>query len=240
LQYWVRDGVNTAIWLTQPRASLGFDQSVELIDDLMRRLPSTSYLIVDEATDQTFPLHLGAFAQSHRLGNLIRLRSFTKGMGLNGIRLAAIVHSSALRDPIVHCLQFLGSTIDAFSLKAIGILGEDTTHFSTMLRAANEQVINLRARAEGLLLGTPITVNRLINGYMGTMVADLTTLGDDHPNRRVQLLEGCRRVRTPVLLGASSYVATDPPYEAIRLNFFKPGFDLLRGIANILSIWDAS
>jgi histidinol-phosphate/aromatic aminotransferase/cobyric acid decarboxylase-like protein len=240
LDRWFRDDVSVAVWLTQPRASLGFNQPPELVEAILSQLPATSYLVIDEATDQTFPLHLAGFAATHAQGNLIRLRSFTKGMGLNGLRLAAIIHSSSLRAPVTHCLEFIGGSVDAHSLSAIGSLAADVTRFEAMLRAANDQVNALRVRAERLSLGSPITVNRLTNGYIGTMVADLTALGENHIDRRTRLLEGCRRVRTPIMLGASSYMAVDFPTEAIRLNFFRPPDDLLRGIANILDIWSSS
>jgi histidinol-phosphate/aromatic aminotransferase/cobyric acid decarboxylase-like protein len=240
LDHWIGGGESTAIWLTQPRASLGFNQSVHLLDTLLECLPATSYLIIDEATDQSFPIHLGAFAQKQQKANLIRIRSFTKGMGLNGLRLAAIIHSASLRASIVHCLEFFGSSVDAHSLSAVASLAADMGRFTMMLRAANDQVNSLRARTERLVMGSPLAVNPLTNGYIGTVIADLTALGRSHESRRVRLLEGCRHVRTPVMLGASSYVAIDHPTEAIRLNFFRPPDDLLRGVANILNIWQAS
>jgi hypothetical protein len=43
-------------------------------------------------------------------------------------------------------------------------------------------------------------------------------------------------MRTPVILGASSYMAMDPPYEGVRINFFMQSDQVLRGIANILRI----
>jgi histidinol-phosphate/aromatic aminotransferase/cobyric acid decarboxylase-like protein len=240
LNPWIREESNIAIWITQPRASLGFNQPLEFIETLLRHLPPTSYLVIDEATDQTFPTHLGAFAGAYARSNLIRLRSFTKGIGLNGLRLAAILHSLSLQTAIAQCLEFIGGSIDAHSLTAVYELAADITRFEAMLRAANSQVNALRVRVERLVLGSPININRLTNGYIGSMVADLTELGDTHQQRRVRLLEGCRRVRTPIMLGASSYMAIDPPTEAIRLNFFKPPDEVLRGIANILSIWQAN
>lgn len=240
LEPWIREGSGVAVWLTQPRASLGFNQPAELIARLLEQLPPTNYVVVDEATEQTFPLHLGQFAAEHRAANLIRLRSFTKGMGLNGLRLASILHPARLRAPFVHCLEFIGASVDAHSLNAVCTLAADTGRFRVMLEAANNQVNALRGRAERLVAGSPLSVNHLTNGYIGTMVADLTALGDEQAERRIRFLEGCRRVRTPVMLGASSYVAVDAPTEAIRLNFFRPPDDLLRGITNILSIWPVS
>lgn len=99
------------MWLTQPRASLGFNQPAELFARSFEQLPATCYVVVDEASEQTFPLHLGRFAAEHRGANLTRLRSFTKGVGLNGLRLASILHPTRLRAPFIHCLEFIGASV---------------------------------------------------------------------------------------------------------------------------------
>jgi DNA-binding transcriptional MocR family regulator len=237
LEPWLLNSQNVAVWLTQPRASLGFNQPTNVIAELLDNLPRSSYVVVDEATDQTFPIHLGEFAKLHGSEQLIRLRSFTKGMGLNGLRLAAILHSTNQRSWFAGPLELVGGSLDIHSLQAVRILSENPERFRLMLGAANAQVNSLRARAEALVAGSPISVNRLVNGYIGSMVADLSVLGTTHLEGRLNLLEGCRRVRTPVMLGTSSYFAIDPPFEAMRLNFFRTADELLRGISNILRIW---
>ncbi len=236
LEAWLLDGNNVAIWLTQPRASLGFNQSIDVLMKLLDGLGPSSHLVVDEATDQTFPTHLGKFAELQ--GNkLIRLRSFTKGMGLNGLRLAAIIHKEEQRSWFSGALELVGGSLDIHSLQAVGLLAANPDRFRLMLEAANAQVNTLRAKTETLVAGSPLTINRLTNGYIGSMVADVSELGTTHAEARSRLLAGCRRVRTPVMLGASSYFAVDPPLEAIRLNFFRTADELLRGISNMLKIW---
>lgn len=226
----------TVVWLTQPRATLGFDQSPEMINQLLRKIGRRGYLVVDEATDQSHPARLGQLAQSadHRL---IRLRSFTKGMGLNGLRLAAIIHPIALRSTLTDAIETLGGSLDVHSLFAVADLAETPSTFARMLAAANDQVNALRAIAERLVRGSPITVNRLTNGYIGSMVLDLSSIGHSDRSRRKRLLEWCRHMRTPVILGAGSYVAKAPPTETIRLNFFNMRDHITRGISNILGLW---
>jgi DNA-binding transcriptional MocR family regulator len=229
-----------ALWMTQPRFAIGFDQPRALLGAILEELAQTgSYLVVDEVMDQSFPAHL---AQLGTTGagkdlRLIRIRSFLKAAGINGIRLSVILHSPSMRPHIVNALEMFGGGVDAFSLAAISRLAQDRTRYGTMLRAANAQVNRLRVRAERMLRGTPLHINSLRNGYVGSMVADVSRFGSTWEERRANLLEGCRRVRTPIVLGASFYVALDPPNETIRLNFFTPPDELLRGISNVLGLW---
>lgn len=234
----IRDVPVPVVWLTQPRASLGFDQSKEMVHRLLRKIGRRGYLVIDEATDQSYPSHFGQLFHEFREHRLIRLRSFTKGMGLNGFRLAAIIHPVALRPMLTDAIEALGGSLDAHSLFAVAGLGDDPLGFARMLAAANHQVNGLRAVAERLVRGGPITVNRLTNGYIGSMVVDLSLAGRTDRSRRKRLLEWCRLMRTPVILGASMYIAKAPPTETIRLNFFSSRHHITRGIANILKLWE--
>ena len=227
---------DTALWLTQPRASLGFDQSQDLVIRILQTLRHTQFLIVDEVTDQTFPAHLSRLVHAGASTNVIRLRSFTKPMGINGIRLAAILHSATLRPAIVGCLEAFGGSLEIHSLRLVGTLAEDITRFRHLLRIANDQVNKLRVTAERLATGTPISVNHLVNGYIGSMIVDLRVLGSTHEERRARLLAGCRAKRTPVMLGSTFYMAKDPPTEAIRLNFFNHPEHIVRGINNVAAV----
>jgi histidinol-phosphate/aromatic aminotransferase/cobyric acid decarboxylase-like protein len=226
-----------AIWLTQPRASLGFNQSHEVINRILEELGHGDFLVVDEVTDQSFPATLGRITSRQDRGRLVRIRSFTKAMGLNGFRLAVLIHPTSLREPIVSSLETFGGALDVHSLKTVMAFSEDLPRFKAMLNAANEQVNSLRAKAERLVLNTPLFVNHLTNGYIGSLVADLSDLGRTQKQRRARFLQGCQRMRTPVMLGASSYMAKDPPKEGVRLNFFMQPEHITRGISNLLQIW---
>lgn len=235
----IRNDPTTVVWLTQPRASLGFDQPHELIARLLRQIGSGGFMVIDEATDQSYPACLGARPVESR-DRLIRLRSFTKGMGLNGFRMAAIIHGPRLRRKFTDAIEALGGSLDANSVYAVTHLAAKHSTFARMLSAANAQVTTLRANAERLVRGSPITVNRLRNGYIGSMVVDLSSLGSNDDNRRTRFLKWCRHVRTPVILGASMYAAKAPPTEMVRLNFFSLPDHITRGIANILRLWTES
>jgi hypothetical protein len=230
-----------ALWLTQPRFALGINQSLDHLRSILRRLHDIgSYVVIDEVMDQSFPAHLAALgAMSEGPGlSLIRIRSFVKAVGLNGVRLAVIMHPATLRRPIVNALEMLGGAVDVHSLASVASLADDVPRYKTMLATANRQVTRLWVQAERLVRGTPLSINPLVNGYIGSMVADVTPFGKTTEERRTGLLEGCRSVRTPIVLGASFYVAIDPPTETVRLNFFIHPDELLRGVRNILSLWN--
>lgn len=238
LRQTLRNREDFAVWLTHPRAGLGFNQDLNTIDRLLNLVGKRGYLVVDEATDQTFPALLGQTHQHPNNGRLLRLRSFTKGMGLNGIRLAAILHPSSLRQAVVDSLEMMAGSVDANSLVFVADQAGKVKVFSGMLQVANEQVRTLREKAERLTRGTRIFVNPLVNGYIGSMVLDLSAFGRTQKTRRARLLDWCRSMRTPVILGASMYFAKDPPSETVRLNFFSHADHVTRGIANILRFWN--
>jgi len=231
----------TALWMTQPRFAVGLDQSLPFLVEVLEELAfKGGYLVIDEVMDQLFPAHLaslGAIAAKRELP-LIRIRSFLKAAGINGIRLSVILHPTTMRRHIVNALEMFGGAVDAFSLATVSLLADDRIRYRTMLEAANDQAKRLCRRAERLVRGTELELNPLRNGYIGSMVANLGRFGNTWDERRKWLLEGCRRVRTPIVLGASFYAAIDPPNETIRLNFFTQSEELLRGIDNILGLFN--
>lgn len=224
-----------ALWLTQPRVALGWDQTVRALQDTLQSLDD-NFLIIDEVTDQSFPAHLRSLRRDFPTANIIRIRSFTKPMGLNGFRLSAIMHPERLRKSVTDALELFGGTLDAHSVLAVNALADDVDTLERMLKAVNGQVNTLRIKAERLSRGSPVIVNRLVNGYIGSMIVDLSSLGRNGVTRRRRFLENCERLRTPVILGPSFYLAKDPPLEGVRLNFFQHSDQVLRGVSNVLKI----
>ncbi len=102
----LRDGPNTALWLTQPRVALGWNQPIDLMSRVLETVSTHNFVVIDEVTDQSFPAHLGRLRVLAPNANLIRVRSFTKPMGLNGFRLSAILHPRSLRTSFTSALDF--------------------------------------------------------------------------------------------------------------------------------------
>jgi histidinol-phosphate/aromatic aminotransferase/cobyric acid decarboxylase-like protein len=227
-------------WLTNPRTALGFNQDIDALQNLVKRLGSGDYLVIDEALDQTFPSQMGQIYHTELGCNIIRFKGFGKPLGLNGYRLAFILHPAEFRADMVDCLETFAGAIDVHSLEAACAIAEQPQHFRAMMCVANQQVVGLRIAAEKLALNSRVTINPLVNGYLGSAIIDLGTLGSDQLIRRHRFLLECKRRRMPVIIGPSMHFASDPPSEAVRLNFFGKREHILRCVAALTEIADGS
>jgi len=226
----------SAWWLTHPRVTLGFNQKPENVRALTRGLAAGDYVVIDEALDQSFPSELGRLHATESEQRLIRLKGFGKPLGLNGYRLAFILHPAALRADMVDCLETFAGAIDAHSLEAACAVAAEPHHLSRMMQVANHQVLALRVAADKVVAGSAVAVNPLVNGYLGSAVVNLQSLGADQQSRRHRFLLGCQKRGMPVIIGPSMHFASDPPSEAVRLNFFSTREYVLRGVAAFTEI----
>ncbi len=219
-----------ALWLTHPRTSLGYNQELTALEQHLSVLRAADYLIVDEATEQLFPSMLSPLADYPRAEQILRIRGLLKGLGLNGLRLACVLHDASLRESLESAQEILGASLDLYSLRAAARLGHQPQLFFTMLAAANRQVVKLRTTAEGLAAGSWARVTKVVNGYMGAALVDLSILQGDYDEKRRRLLAYCRDHEMPVILGASLLFAFDPGWEQVRLNYFNRDFHITRAI----------
>lgn len=219
-----------AVWITQPRMSLGYDQSIDTVDAILSMISEKDYLVVDEATEQRFPSCLHGLGGSHE--RMIRLRGVLKGMGLNGLRLAFGLHHEAFRADFENAEEVTGGSLDLFSLETAASLGRDIRRFKSMLDAAVAQIAALHRRAQRLTAGSRVSVSSLVNGYIGCAFIDLT--GNDYDLQRRRLLDHCRDSGVPVILGASMRFAFDPATEIVRLNYFNRDRHILDGLRTLV------
>ena len=223
-------------WLTHPRVTLGFDQEIETTRMLVEKLNSHDYVVIDEALDQSFPSQFGRFHQTDFKHKVIRLKGFGKPLGLNGYRLAFILHAAEHRPDMVDCLETFAGGIDAHSLEAACAVAQDSKYLRTMMHVANQQVVTLRAAAEKMTRNSAVAINPLVNGYLGSAIVDLSGLGRDQAARRHRFLSKCKQHGMPVIISPSMHFASDPPNEAVRLNFFSRREHILRGVAALAEI----
>ena len=104
--------------------------------------------MVDEATEQHCPALLSDLSSEDRSDRVLRVRGILKPLGLNGLRLACVIHSSGLRGRLESAQEILGSSIDLYSLNMAAEISQRKDLFFTMLSVANTQVTSLRQRAE--------------------------------------------------------------------------------------------
>jgi histidinol-phosphate/aromatic aminotransferase/cobyric acid decarboxylase-like protein len=224
----------TAYWLTQPRMSLGIDQEVSAVSELLDGLGTDDYLVIDEATEQRCPSLLRALAGAANSERLLRIRGVLKPLGLNGLRLACVIHHESRRESLENTQDVTGASLDLYSLEAGAEMGRRPEQFFSMLSAANRQVTELRKKVELLTSGTGVVVSHLVNGYMGAAFVPLRGGRRKYRQNKEALLGHCLSHRMPIILGASMYFAFDPEWEQVRLNYFNRERNILRA-AEVLS-----
>jgi hypothetical protein len=207
--------------------SLGFDQDKGVVEKLLGELSPKDYLVVDEATEQRCPSLLSSLADDARV---LRVRGLLKPFGLNGLRLACVLHSTVLRVCLENAQDVLGASLDLYSLQMAAELSRKKDLFFKMLAVANTQVTELRRKAEFLALGSGIKLSHLVNGYIGSLFVPFEGGRRKYKGNRTKLLEYCRSQRMPVILGSSMLYAFDPDWEQIRLNYFNREHHILRAV----------
>lgn len=221
-----------ALWLTQPRMSLGIDQKEETIQRLLNWLSRSDFLILDEATEQRWPSALSRFAPD-QFPQILRIRGLLKPMGLNGLRLSCVIHSAQLREELEGAQAVTGASLDLYSLQMAAELGKSQRLFSTMLKVANAQVTTLHHKAAMLVLGSGIRLSKLSNGYMGAAFIPLNGGAAKYNHNRTELLRFCHSIRMPVILGANMFFAFDPEWEQVRLNYFNRDSHIITALTEL-------
>jgi histidinol-phosphate/aromatic aminotransferase/cobyric acid decarboxylase-like protein len=217
-------------WMTQPRMSLGFDQEEGVVERLLGEISADDFLVIDEATEQRCPAVLSRLAEKVRSQRVMRIRGLLKPMGLNGLRLACVFHSDAVRENLENAQDVIGASLDLYSLQMAAELAQKKDLFFTMLSVANAQVTALRRKAELLALGSQIRVSRLVNGYMGSVFIPFKGGKRKYSDNRRKLLSYCRSRRMPVILGSNMLYAFDPEWEQVRFNYFSREHHILRAM----------
>jgi histidinol-phosphate/aromatic aminotransferase/cobyric acid decarboxylase-like protein len=217
-------------WLTQPRMSLGINQEERPVESLLGQLSPNDFLVIDEATEQQCPAVLSHLSEKVGRQKVLRIRGLLKPMGLNGLRLACVLHSEGLRVNLENAQDVIGASLDLYSLQMAVELAQRKDLFFTMLSVANKQVTSLRKKAEILALDSGVKVSHLVNGYMGTVFIPFNGGKKKYSENRGKLLNYCRSRRMPVILGSNMLFAFDPEWEQVRFNYFSREDHILRAM----------
>lgn len=232
----VKENSPCAVWLTQPRTALGINQEPATVMKLLELLSEKDFLIVDEATEQFFPSILSSF-NPEKFPKIIKIRSMFKALGVNGIRLACILHHSSFRSAISGEMEIFLGALDVNSLHHAVELAKDISRFRLLLSIANQQVISLREKAEKLLRGTHCALSKIENGYIGSLIIKFPEKKYNHSHYRTKLIEYCAGNKVPVILGAAMGFPRHEYFEFVRLNYFNRDYNILTGL-KIISTFD--
>jgi histidinol-phosphate/aromatic aminotransferase/cobyric acid decarboxylase-like protein len=217
-----------AMWLTQPRTALGTNQNPEEVKSIIEKMSPEDILVVDEATEQYFPTVLASI-NPQQFPNVIKLRSFFKGLGVNGIRLSYIIHHHSLRHSISAEMEIFLGALDISSINYAVEMAGDIQKFKLMLSIANEQVMTLRSKADKLLMRTNCEVSPIQNGYIGCAIIKFDP-GTSHEQNRLAFVEYCAENKVPVILGSAMGFPRHQNMEFIRLNYFNRDYNIINGL----------
>lgn len=218
-----------AYWITQPRISLGTNQDINYIINLIEGLRDQDYLIIDEATEIMFPSHL-SFTTKYKNKNIIKIRSLFKGMGLNGPRISTIIHPIHIKNELNLSLWIYQGGLDIFSLEFLKKIS-NIDYFKTILSTSLTQVLETKKILKKNLIGSNIELSNIQNGYIGTLI--FRYKNNNYFKNRKLLLNLLSNNRTVVTLGSSMNFALDKEREFIRLNYYINKEELIKSIKTI-------
>jgi histidinol-phosphate/aromatic aminotransferase/cobyric acid decarboxylase-like protein len=213
-----------AVFLTQPRTALGINQDPSYLLKLSERLGNKSYIIVDEATEQLFPSVLSDF-NFKKYENVIKIRSVFKGMGVNGVRIAYLLHHEKHRKHMAEEMEVMQGALDINSIKVAVELSADVSRFKHLLSVANSQVVNLKKKAQNRIAGSNCILSNIVNGYIGSVAIRLSS-----ENKRMSFIKYCADKRMPIIIGSSMGFAKHKNVEFVRLNYFNREHHILKGL----------
>ncbi len=213
-----------AIFLTQPRTALGINQETTDLLKLSAMLNPNDFIIIDEATEQMFPSKLYDF-NFNNFENVIKIRSVFKGMGVNGVRIAYIIHHTRHRALIAEEMEVMQGALDIHSLKMAIEIAADIPRFKQLLYIANSQVIDLRKKAQNHIIGSNCHLSQITNGYIGSVAVRLS--GE---NEKREFVEYCARKKMPIIIGSSMGFPKHNELEFVRLNYFNRERHILDGL----------
>lgn len=223
-----------ALLISQPRTYLGINQKPATLAGHLRFLSRDDFLVIDEALEQDWPSTLNWISSSDH--NVIRVRSFTKGIGLNGLRLGCILHDESLRGDIISSMENFQGGLNIQSMLMTRELIKDVSLFKRLLAAANKRVLDLKRRADMEVLGSCLVLSEIRNGYLGSVALPRPLALSKKVNWRKRIISQCVRFRCPVVLGSSMYFARDRRHEFIRLTYFNAEMQILNGLKIFRSI----
>ena len=211
-----------ALIVTQPKygdGGLRTDENLQMIQNL---LGADNYLVIDEAADNVIPGN-GSKFPSPLPPNLFRVRGIAKGLGLNGIKLSAIFHSSTNKGGIAEILEATSGSLDSYSDAVLRHVEGSADFLLESYDAARSYVEQGNRIAQTILGNYCEYVSKVESGYMG--VASVKFSDSPLPQkkfyqRRASFLQDASGMGIPLTLGASLYYPTDLTSEKVRFNYF--------------------
>jgi histidinol-phosphate/aromatic aminotransferase/cobyric acid decarboxylase-like protein len=214
---------DSAIWITQPRISLGMDQELEILLNLCNELHSkNSYLIIDEATELKVPSVLSNPAFVPFRSRIIRLRGLLKPFAINGPRISFALHGEDIAQDFKKFVWISHGGLDRFSVNTALEIGEKAAEYVAMKKRTHEQIFINYKNFRRCILHGQIQILPYENGYTSALILPFSNIPlskKEYASKRNNLIRFIRDNDVFPTLGASMYFAYDGLNEYMRLNY---------------------
>jgi histidinol-phosphate/aromatic aminotransferase/cobyric acid decarboxylase-like protein len=212
-------GKNDAVWITQPRISISMNQDDEHLKKLIDNASNNYYLVVDEATELGLPSKLSKLSIENN-EFVIRLKGVYKPLGINGPRVAYIIHGGKTGSVIKKWVWTFHGGIDAMSIRSIPACIREINDYKMLIGQTKEKASKAFRLIETHLLGKGFKIIGYENGYTTCLV---TKLIDEKSNNsfdlaRIKLITRLKNQGIQPVLGPSMYFAHDGTHEYVRFN----------------------
>lgn len=226
---------NVCLWLHQPRYAVGDDLSPELVNNLLACTGDSCFLVVDEANDDTTPSVLGGIGIN--APNFFRLRSLSKPIGLNGVRLAMLLHPPQWRDRIVDTMWSTGGALDWFSVSFAKSLASPPRLYADLLAQTREKLNAQRHLVAVALSGAPMHLLPGRTGSLGVIRLDWRGRRGREEYKREALIRHLADNGIPAMLGAHCFFPKAIGFEHMRVNLFNEPITLRDSVAVLHSFF---
>ncbi len=225
---------NSILWIFQPRYCLGKNTSNEQIEALGARLGKNSYLVIDEATDFSYPAFLNVPCNSNR-EKIIRIRSFFKATGINGIRTAAIVHPYSMKKRLENTFEIIQGGLSFPSHAMTSEIVKKNEILQLMLSEGQKLVFENYKLLDNLAFGSSIKLHVLENGYYGCgHISKPIGSAESLEDFRKRILAFCLLNGVRILTGNNWLLARNDNAIFFRINYYKSFFELSEGLQRLM------
>lgn len=213
-----------AIWITHPRISLSMSQTLEKIILLCKLLErDNGFLIVDEATE--ISTH-GLFSAKELLPyreRIIRLKSIFKPFGINGPRIASILHPERYSENLKRWTWTFHGGIDAMSIKILKNLNAFKNDYKMLGEVTTRQITECYNMANRMTKkNESIAIVPYSGGYTAVLILKLFNKKvsiESFLQKREKLILTLEGESVFPTLGASMHFAYDGMHEFLRINY---------------------
>lgn len=211
-----------AFMFSDPKFGLGIKQSQEILNFIYSLTSKNVYFLIDEAAN----IETDKQPHINNNENIIRLRGIVKGLGLNGIKVAAIFHDKKFRNDFIELLEGISGNIDTYSYKFIQSIASNAETYNLLKSEARKYIINKYTIFKQIIIRPEVILPPLDSGYIGCIGIQLpyknnNVTPENYSEFKHRILTHAKEIKVPLVTGAALYFPYDLKYEWIRVCYFS-------------------